>query len=147
MIYVFDTNIVVHYLRESALMHTIDESFSPFMPANESWLSVVSLGEIHSIAMQSRWGAKRLAKLDLFLSKFLILDLNIGDLVRRYAEIDAFSQGKHPTIPSTFSARNMGKNDLWIAASASILNAALLTTDNDFNHLDKQFLKLERLKY
>lgn len=90
---------------------------------------------------------KRLAKLDAFLSKFLILDLNIGDLIRRYAEIDAFSQGKHPTIPSAFSARNMGKNDLWIAASASILNAALLTTDNDFNHLDKQFLKLERLKY
>lgn len=58
MIFVFDTNIVVHYLRESVLMHTVEESFSPFMPANESWLSVVSLGEIHSMAMQNRWGAK-----------------------------------------------------------------------------------------
>jgi len=36
----------------------------------------------------------------------------------------------------------MGKNDLWIAATASVLNASLITTDKDFVHLDKEFLKL-----
>ncbi len=34
----------------------------------------------------------------------------------------------------------MGKNDLWIAATASVLNAKLLTTDHDFDHLDSIFL-------
>lgn len=29
----------------------------------------------------------------------------------------------------------MGKNDLWIAASAKAAGAFLLTTDNDFDHL------------
>ncbi len=43
------------------------------------------------------------------------------------------------------SARNMGKNDLWIAATAHILGAKLLTTDGDFNHLDGVFLDLKKV--
>ena len=66
--------------------------------------------------------------------------------IERYAEIDAFSQGKLKDRPLSISARNMGKNDLWIAATASILNATLLTTDLDFNHLHNVFLNLECIK-
>ena len=40
------------------------------------------------------------------------------------------------------SSRNMGKNDLWIAAAASVLNAKLLTTDKDFDHLNEEFLEI-----
>jgi len=53
----------------------------------------------------------------------------VKTIIERYAEIDAFSQNKLPKIPLGLSARNMGKNDLWIAATASILEAKLLTTD------------------
>jgi predicted nucleic acid-binding protein len=38
------------------------------------------------------------------------------------------------------SSRNMGKNDIWIAATASVLNATLVTTDADFDHLNGVFL-------
>jgi len=41
----------------------------------------------------------------------------------------------------------MGKNDLWIAATASVLSAALLTTDNDFSHLQGYFLQMEKIDY
>ncbi len=34
----------------------------------------------------------------------------------------------------------MGKNDLWIAATANATGALLLTTDKDFDHLDGAFL-------
>ena len=34
----------------------------------------------------------------------------------------------------------MGKNDLWIAATASAATATLLTTDKDFNHLPSSLL-------
>jgi tRNA(fMet)-specific endonuclease VapC len=34
------------------------------------------------------------------------------------------------------TARSMGKNDLWIAATASVLGLTLLTSDKDFHHLD-----------
>ena len=36
----------------------------------------------------------------------------------------------------------MGKNDIWIAATASVLDATLLTTDKDFDHLNNEFLNV-----
>lgn len=60
------------------------------------------------------------------------------DLIEAYAEIDNYSQGKSTThtYPIGFSARNMGKNDLWIAATAKVTNSTILTNDNDFDHLN-----------
>ncbi|MET3125260.1 putative nucleic acid-binding protein [Arcicella rosea] len=40
----------------------------------------------------------------------------------------------------------MGKNDLWIAATASLLNLTLVTTDSDFDHLNNYFLQLYKLE-
>ena len=62
--------------------------------------------------------------------------------MQRYAEIDAFSLGKDKARPlrSGQTARVMGKNDLWIAATASVLNTVLLAIDNDFDHLSSVFL-------
>ena len=34
----------------------------------------------------------------------------------------------------------MGKNDLWIAAAASVYDLTLITTDKDFDHLNGVFL-------
>jgi tRNA(fMet)-specific endonuclease VapC len=48
-------------------------------------------------------------------------------------------------LPAGLTARNMGKNDLWIAATGSVLKATLLTMDEDFNHLNKIFLDVVRI--
>jgi tRNA(fMet)-specific endonuclease VapC len=37
----------------------------------------------------------------------------------------------------------MGKNALWIAAIASIQNAIVMTTDQDFDRLNPAFVKVE----
>lgn len=145
MKYIFDTNIIIHFVRESPLKQVVEREFAPFSHENEAWVSAVVLGEIRSIAMQNKWGEKRLKRLNDYIAEFIVLDLNIESLHHRYAEIDAFSQGKHPTIPSNFSARNMGKNDLWIAATASLLEGTLLTTDSDFNHLEGNFLNVKSM--
>jgi predicted nucleic acid-binding protein len=73
----------------------------------------------------------------------VVLDINIKEVIEKYAEIDAFSQGRLKEKHSDFSARNMGKNDIWIAATASIFNLELVTTDKDFGHLDKEYLDLK----
>jgi predicted nucleic acid-binding protein len=39
----------------------------------------------------------------------------------------------------------MGKNDIWIAATVNVTGATLLTTDQDFDHLDGVFLARERI--
>lgn len=38
----------------------------------------------------------------------------------------------------------MGKNDIWIASTASILDFSLITTDGDFDHLNKVFLTVQK---
>jgi len=65
-----------------------------------------------------------------------------------YAQIDAFSQNKiaDRPLPNGKTARNMGKNDLWIAATTSVLQATLLTLDYDFEHLEEQFINLKLLR-
>ena len=39
----------------------------------------------------------------------------------------------------------MGKNDLWIASLAALLGPRLLTTDADFDHLDKVFIEVNKI--
>ncbi len=37
----------------------------------------------------------------------------------------------------------MGKNDIWIAATAFILDFKLITVDGDFKHLNNVLVKVE----
>ena len=144
MNYLLDTNILVHFIRRDETSRRIDEEYSPFSSTNRVVVSIVSFGEIKSIARQNNWGAKKLQLLDNLLLTVLRADLTL-DIVERYAEIDSFSQGLHTGMSSSFTARNMGKNDLWIAATTSILGATLLTTDADFEHLNGIFLSIEKV--
>lgn len=146
MKYFLDTNILVIYLRGNATKYFIDNTFQPFEIPNVSLISVVTVGEIQAFALKNNWGEKRLQKLNQFLKQVIIVDINSADIFAKYAEIDAFSQGRLKDKPLNTSSRNMGKNDIWIAASASIANATLLTTDNDFNHLKDQFINLKTIK-
>jgi len=75
----------------------------------------------------------------------VVVDINTTEIIDRYAEIDAFSQGKLTRGNSSFSSRNMGKNDLWIAATVSILKVPLLTTDKDFDHLNNEYISLDSI--
>lgn len=146
MIYLFDSNIVLHYVRRSALMLQIEQDFDPFGLGNESWLCVVSKGELRSIAVQNQWGAPRRLRLEELMGDFYPADIFSEETIDCYAQIDAYSQNKLPGKPLGITARNMGKNDLWIAATAHILAAKLITTDADFDHLDGVYFDLLKIK-
>jgi len=105
----------------------------------------VSVGEIRSIALRNNWGKKKQLQLEELLNQLVIADINAEDVIEKYAEIDAFSQGKLKGKPLGTSSRNMGKNDLEIAATAAVTNARLLTTDADFGHLDTQYFEVVRV--
>lgn len=81
------------------------------------------------LAKRNGWGEKKFAALEEALSNLIVVDINHPMVIDGYVEIDLASQA-HPD-----GARNMGKNDLWIAAAAKAAGATLLTTDKDFNHL------------
>ena len=56
--------------------------------------------------------------------------------------VHAVLEGAQPALCQE-GAQPLGKNDLWIAATAHVTGATLLTTDKDFDHLAGQFLKRE----
>jgi tRNA(fMet)-specific endonuclease VapC len=99
-------------------------------------------GELESLALQNQWGNTKINDLIYYLGNLITVDIRVKSIIKRYAEIDAFSQNKLHNRPLNNTPRNMGKNDLWIAATASVLNIPLMTTDNDFIHLDNEFLTL-----
>lgn len=140
--YVLDTGVLVGYLRASPYAEFIEKQFSPLQPPNICAISIVTVAELRSLAIQFHWGEDRRGKLDSLVRKFPLIDINHDEILDRYAEIDAFSLGRHQSrkLPAGTPARKMGKNDLWIAATASVIRATLLTTDQDFQHLDKEFL-------
>lgn len=144
MNYLLDTNIVLIYLRNSKITQEIEKDLQLFQN-NNLLISVVTLGEIKSMATQLNYGNPKLKKLGQLLTNFAVIDINIEKIIERYAEIDAYSQGKLPNQNTSFSARNMGKNDLWIASTASVYDLTLVTTDKDFDHLDKAYLNLNRI--
>ena len=147
MNYLLDTNIVLAYVRQANIIHEIDRLYDPLNEERTPAISVVSVGEIKSIAIRNKWGNRKITLLETMLNKFVVADTNVRRIIERYAEIDAFSQGKltNQTTPFPFTARNMGKNDLWIAATASILDIDLLTSDKDFEHLDGAYIRLAKV--
>jgi tRNA(fMet)-specific endonuclease VapC len=88
-------------------------------------------------------------QLENLLRQIPVIDINGTDknLVEAYAEIDAYSQGKLEGKSLGGSPHNMGKNDLWIAATAKVAGASLITTDDDFNHLNGVFIKVIKYSY
>ncbi len=146
MRYVLDTNVFLAYLRNHPLWNIIELSTGIFERDNEIFIPAVVIGELKSLAIQNNWGEKRKQELEMFVHQFITIEALTIDLILAYAKIDAYSQGRLPTKQLNGSARNMGKNDLWIAATASVFDATLITTDNDFQHLHPHFLTVAHFK-
>lgn len=145
MNYLLDTNILVIYARGADLAKKIEHDLKLLTRENDLVRSVVTVGEIKSIAKRNKWGEKKIENLKELLERFLVADINIETIVEKYAEIDTFSQGKLSDGKVDFTARNMGKNDLWIAATGSVLSLVLVTTDGDFDHLNDRYLTVKKI--
>ena len=149
-IFVLDTSIVVHYLRQSHLYAKIEADNQLTSADAAPVISSVTKGELLSFAQQRGWGENKMQSLNIFLQNITAVDVKAtdNDLQLAYAKIDAYSKNKTFDVNGSFlngSARVMGKNDLWIAATAFVLSAPLLTVDGDFDHLNNTFFKV--IKY
>lgn len=146
--YILDTNILLAYLRGHALYRQIEKEYQLASPDAMTLISAVTKAELFSIAVKNNWGDAKINQLNAQLNKLIIIDINETDrtLMEAYASIDAFSQGRLDGKALGTSPRNMGKNDLWIAATAHVTNSTLITTDGDFDHLNGHFLHLVRYR-
>lgn len=128
---VFDSNLVIRHIRQQAALPV------------RAVLLIVVVGEIEAFALKSNWGYQKITFWESYFRKHPIVDITRA-LVPHYAELDAYSQGKLKLqpLPPGLSARNMGKNDLLIAATAIYFDMELHTADDDFDHLPAFGLKL-----
>jgi tRNA(fMet)-specific endonuclease VapC len=132
---VFDTNLLIEHIRRQEML-----------PAR-AVIPVIVAGELEAFALKADWGYQKVSFMQRLFERFPIVEV-IREITTFYARIDAYSQGnlQGQPLPPGLSARNMGKNDIWIAATALYLDLELHTTDNDFNHLPPLGLRLVKDK-
>lgn len=129
--YLLDTNILIHLIREDATGQQIRTTYAPLMADPRPVISVVTERELRSLAYQWHWGEGKKEQMRFLLGYFDRVPIDAPQILEAYAVIDAHSEATgHP----------MGKNDVWIAATAHVTGARLVTTDSDFDHLHPGFL-------
>ena len=138
--FLLDTTILVHYARGKDLAVWIENHYhlQKLSASTPPLICEVTVGELYSLALQGSWPEKKLKELKRLIGMCVVVPLSLEGIHQAYAKIDHFSQ-KSPD----FTPRNMGKNDLWIAATAHVTKATLLTCDHDFDHLSPDWLRLE----
>ena len=145
MNYLYDTNILAFIIKQVPAIEKIEKEIAQD-PNNLRIISIVTKAEIESLAIKMKWGSNKIEQLQTLLDQFLIVPIDSQQIVAAYVEIDSYSQGIHPSKSTGLSARNMGKNDLWIAATVMVTNSTLLTSDGDFDHLDGKFFPIKKLR-
>jgi tRNA(fMet)-specific endonuclease VapC len=124
--YLLDTNIVLALMRSNPLGRFIETTYGLRAALNRSLISVATVGEMLSLARQFDWGKTKVTDLEALLNQLVWIDINHPQILDAYGELDHECRKV---------GRPMGKNDVWIAASALVSGATLLTTDIDFDHL------------
>ena len=147
MRYCLDTSAIVTWLKNPVAQAVLDSGY--LNAQNELLISVVTLGELEALAQKNAWGTPKVEKVNAFTDRLLKVDISNRDVIKAYGFLDAFSQGrlKQAPLPNGMSARNMGKNDLWIAATAYVTRAIILTADKDFDHLQQAgIMRVEKVE-
>ena len=144
---VIDTCTVIHIVKGTPQGISCITQIEKFDPSPNIIISVVSMAELHSFSIQNKWGKEKVQKLEKFLEYVTIVNINAADraLLDAYVSIDGYSKRKLLDPSGSLmpgSARKMGKNDLWIAATALVIDAPLVTTDGDFDHLNGVFMEI-----
>src|SRR5690554_863216 len=135
--FLLDTRIILIWTRGGERAEQLRDKYGAALFDHSALVSIVSHAEILLLARRNEWGPKRLAQLQELLDSFVTIDL-LPEVVSSYVEVEMYSSKVEG------GARNMGKNDVWIAASAKAANARLLTSDKDFAHFTPDFLHVEQ---
>jgi tRNA(fMet)-specific endonuclease VapC len=131
--YLLDTCILVHLVRGDRDGQKIQKAYNLKAFYSECLISVVTRGEMEKLGREFGWDNAKLKAMRDLLDRVVTIDINDSAIIAAYAEIDHFSDGR---------GIKMGKNDVWIAATAKAAGYQLMTMDRDFDHLDPSFISL-----
>src|SRR5438105_215410 len=107
--YLLDTNIVLALMRANRLGQFIEATYGLHASLSRSLISVVTVGEMLSLARQFGWGQEKVDALESLLNQLVWIDINDHQILDAHGELDHESRKV---------SRPMGGNDVWIAATA-----------------------------
>lgn len=132
-LHLLDTNVVVQYIRGNDLSRLIESRFNLLHRTQPPLISVVSIGELESLARQWNWGPRKRRELEDMLRGLVVVDISSSEVLTAYGEISAWTRETGNTMGQ--------QNDIWIAATARAAQANLITTDRDFEALHPEFIR------
>ena len=94
-------------------------------------ISIVTHAELWVLVERNAWGDEKQDAVEKALQAFVTVDVAGAQIVSAYQRIEAANVGIQ-----------MGKNDIWIAATALTSGLPIITTDKDFNHLNGKLLQV-----
>lgn len=128
--YVLDTGVLLNLLRGGELGRQIDHAFGLQAAMYRHTVSIVTHAELKVLALRNEWGEKKVAALKRALDEVVTVNVDSQELVDAYVQVESASSN----VPN--GVKNLGKNDIWIAATALVSGLPLITTDKDFDHLN-----------
>ena len=131
-----DTSVVLFLARNNGPAGAIRQRHNIGGSGVFPFLSIVSVGEARVMAARRQWGENKVKILDSIINSCIRVPI-FNQVIDNYVGATLFSEN----FPG--GARNPGKNDLWIAATAKAMGATLITTDDDFSHFAHGFLNVE----
>ena len=129
--YALDTSTLLCLLRGKEIAERIDQAYGLRAAPHLHTLSIVTHAELWVLIERRGWGGEKKAAVDKALGEFVTIDVSGASIVSAYRRVESASIGV-----------NMGKNDIWIAATAMITGLSLITMDKDFNHLNGKLLQV-----
>lgn len=128
---VLDTSVVIHLARNDATGQDIERRYALTSRRDRPVISSVTEGEVLGLAYYWNWGQKKVQNMQDILANLVRLDAGHPAVVDSYARLYAHARRM---------GHSCGENDLWIAATAQVAGAALLTCDADFDWLHPDYL-------
>ena len=118
--YLLDTNIIIAVLNgEAGVLNRLQRG-------QESFLSVITIGELLRGALGSQRVTANVAKVQALAARMAVLPCELGT-AEHYARIKHHLRSKGRPLPD---------NDVWIAATAEQRELVLVTRDVHFSHIE-----------
>jgi len=79
--YLLDTNIVLYSIRANETWKLKSSLLG--LEQSTNFISVITFGELWSLSLQNNWGTRRISEMEKLLPEFIVIDINIKDIILR----------------------------------------------------------------
>ncbi len=132
---------MLHFTRtRSTVADQVEADYGVQSSRFRPMICTVTLGEIRAFSRE--WPAARMKVLNEILAELYVIDISRDDVIDEYSNLHKYSQGASELAEKGAKGKNIGHNDLWIAAAANAVDAVVLTTDRDFLRLPEGTVRL-----